>query len=54
MKIIKLVKKDLKLFRRDTKTLALTILAPILILFILGNIFGQTTSSKSITGLKLR
>ncbi len=53
MKITKLVKKDLKLLKRDSKTLVLTILAPIIILLILGNVFGQTTGSKSISGLVL-
>ncbi|MBI2148074.1 ABC transporter permease [Candidatus Woesearchaeota archaeon] len=53
MKIEKLVKKDLKLFSRDTKTLTLIIIAPVIILVILGNVFGQTTSAKSLAGLKL-
>ena len=53
MKLIKLIKKDLKLFKRDRRTLVLITIAPVLILLILGNVFGQTTSSKSITGLKL-
>lgn len=53
MKINKLIKKDLKLLKRDHKTLILIILAPILILFILGNIFGQTTNANSINSIKL-
>ena len=53
MKLIKLIKKNLKLFKRDRRTLVLITIAPVLILLILGNVFGQTTSSKSITGLKL-
>ncbi len=53
MKISKIIKKDLKLFRRDSRTLILTIIAPVLILFIFGNVFGQTTNTKAISGLKL-
>ncbi len=53
MKIINLVKKDLKLFKRDKKTLVLTILVPILLVFILGNIFDQSSESKALSGLEI-
>ncbi|HLC86113.1 MAG TPA: ABC transporter permease [Candidatus Nanoarchaeia archaeon] len=53
MKLVKLVKKDLKLFKRDTRTLILTIVAPIIILFILGNVFGQSSTENSVSGISL-
>lgn len=53
MKLIKLVKKDLKLFKRDKRNLVLTIVGPIIILFILGNIFGQSSTENSISGISL-
>ncbi len=53
MKIRKIVKKDLKLFKRDTKTLMLVIFAPILILTILAFIFNQPTTTKSLTGVDI-
>mgnify|MGYP001612388218 FL=1 len=53
MKLLKIVKKDLKLFMRDKRSLALTVIAPIVILLILGNIFGQSSTSKSISGITL-
>lgn len=53
MKIAKIVKKDLKLLKRDPKTLALIILGPLLIIVILGSIFGQSTGLTSLSGLKI-
>src|SRR3989344_2111329 len=44
MKIIKLVKKDLRLLRRDKKTLLMAIIVPIFILYLTGLIFGQSSS----------
>ena len=53
MKLYDIVKKDSILFVRDTKTLAITILTPILILSILAMIFSNTGAAESITGITL-
>ena len=53
MKVLKIIKKDLKLFLRDRKNLVLTIIAPALILFILGNVFSLSSTSKSFSGINL-
>ncbi|MEK6956138.1 MAG: ABC transporter permease [Nanoarchaeota archaeon] len=53
MKVLKIIKKDLKLFARDKKNLILTIVAPALILFILGNVFSLSSTSKSFSGINL-
>lgn len=53
MKIISLVKKDLKLFLRDKRTLILTIIAPIIIMLIFGFIFNNPSTEESITGIKI-
>ena len=53
MKIFSLVKKDLKILKRDQKTLVLIILTPILLLFIIGNIFSSNANAGDITGVKV-
>jgi len=50
MKIRRIVKKDLRLFKRDKKNIVLIVLVPILVISILALIFGQSTASKSISG----
>src|SRR3989338_149427 len=53
MKLYNMLKKDVTLFTRERKTLAITILTPILILSILAIIFSNTGAAESITGIKL-
>ena len=53
MKIISLILKDLRLFKRDKRTLITVILAPLIILFILGNIFNVSGEDSSIKGISL-
>ncbi len=48
-----MLEKDLRLFIRDQRTLALIILTPIIIMLILGMIFSAQTTEESITGITL-
>ncbi len=48
-----MLEKDLRLFIRDQRTLALIILTPIIIMFILGMIFSEQSTEESITGVTL-
>ena len=52
MKIISLIKKDLKLLKRDPRTLFLIIVVPLILLFILGNIFTTNNIGDS-SGVKI-
>src|SRR3989344_7768753 len=53
MKINKIVKKDLKLFKRDRKSLVLTIISPIFLMLILALIFHKAPEERFTGGINI-
>lgn len=53
MRLDRMLEKDLKLFKRDSRTVFLIIFTPIIIMAILGQVFSGSSSLESITGVAI-